>query len=223
MVRAMTGASEARKISIPRSGRYFLQGGPLETAREVWFVLHGYGQLADGFLAELGDLGSETRMLVAPEGLSRFYLSDGSGPVGASWMTRVERQDEIDDYVRYLDAVYAAVLGSVSPHEQDVHVLGFSQGAATAMRWVALGQGRFDRLTLWAGGVPPDLDLGASRAAFERVEVTLVTGTRDALLDEARLAREEERLRAAGLPHRSVRFEGGHRLDRETLARLAGV
>ena len=40
-----------RPISIPRTARYFLRGDPSAGPAEVWFVLHGYGQLADDFLA----------------------------------------------------------------------------------------------------------------------------------------------------------------------------
>src|ERR1051325_10016453 len=48
------------------------------------------------------------RRLVAPEGLSRFYLSERATErrVGASWMTREDRLAEIADYLGYLDAVY---------------------------------------------------------------------------------------------------------------------
>lgn len=209
------------RITIPRTARYFVAGDPRGDVREAWFALHGYGQLADEFLADISGIASGTRLVVAPEGLSRFYLREGSGPVGASWMTKVARGDDIDDYVRYLDAVYAHVLGGIAPPDVRVHVLGFSQGAATACRWSALGCSRVDRLTLWAGGVPPDLDLPRHRERLERVEITLVFGERDAFVDERRIAAETGQLSAARLPHRLVRFTGGHRLDDATLARLA--
>jgi len=183
-------------------------------------VLHGYGQLADEFLHEFEGVASADRRIVAPEGLSRFYLANGSGPVGASWMTRLGREEEIDDYVRFLDSVYANLFGSLGP-EASVHVLGFSQGVATAFRWAALGVSRIDRLTLWAGGVPPDVDLAACRPRLAGLPLTLVAGTRDRTIDEAGLQRETRRLVDAALPHRVVRFDGGHRLDSETLARLA--
>ncbi len=213
--------SEGHSISVPRTVRFFVAGDPRGAFREAWFVLHGYGQLADGFLEEFAGLADGSRLIVAPEGLSRFYQREGSGPVGASWMTKLAREDEIGDYVRYLDAVYAQLLGAVAPHDVRVHALGFSQGAATAFRWTALGVSRVDRLTLWAGGVPPDLDLARHRERLERVELTLVVGERDEFLDERRVAAEAERLRSAGLAHRLVSFAGGHRLDDATLARLA--
>ena len=212
--------AEQRTISIPRAARYFVAGDPSEELRDVWFVMHGYGQLADEFLAEFEPHVRPGRIFVAPEGLSRFYLKSGSGPVGASWMTKVERQVEVDDYVRFIDAVYGEVLGSILPPDARVTALGFSQGGATACRWAALGYSRVDRLVTWAGGVPPDLDLAAHRTRLERMDLTLVVGSRDAYIDERRLAEEATGLNAGMVPHRVVRFEGGHRLDRETLERL---
>ena len=212
--------TDAFSFSVPRTARVATRGRA-ELAREAWFVLHGYGQLAADFVDDFAAV-ADGRFLAAPEGLSRFYLKDGQGPVGASWMTREAREEEIDDYVRYLDAVYGRLLASVSP-SMPVHVLGFSQGAATATRWAVLGFVRVDRLTLWGGGVPPDLDLERHGAKLRAMELTLVVGERDALVSAKRAAAEVERLLAARIPHRVVRFDGGHRLDDETLRRLAGA
>lgn len=212
--------SRAYSISIPRTARFFTSGGEGGDPSEVWFVLHGYGQLAEGFLFEFDGLATGDRRIVAPEGLSRFYLKQGSGAVGASWMTKLAREEEIDDHVRYLDSVYAHLFGNLKP-QANVHVLGFSQGAATAFRWAAFGFARIDRLTLWGGGVPPDLDLVQWRPRLENTQLTLVVGTRDEGMDETVVTQESGRLMNASLPHRVVRFEGGHRLDSETLSRLA--
>src|SRR5947199_8460531 len=94
-------------FSTARSARYFTVGSP-EGAAEVWFVCHGYGQLAARFLERLRPIEAKRRCIVAPEGLSRFYLTETATErrVGASWMTREDRLHEIDDYVRYLDALY---------------------------------------------------------------------------------------------------------------------
>src|SRR5256885_14142400 len=132
-------------VSDARTARYFTVGS-LRGAGEVWFACHGYGQLASRFLEKLRVLDDGTRFLVAPEGLSRFYLSESPTErrVGASWMTREDRLAEIEDYVRFLDAVYADVLGLIDRSQMTVHALGYSQGAATASRWAAMGKARID-------------------------------------------------------------------------------
>src|SRR3989454_4582762 len=145
-------------VGVSRTARYFTLGNSSSGVGEVWFACHGYGQLAARFLEKLRVLDGGRRYLVAPEGLSRFYLSESATErrVGASWMTREDRLAEIEDYVRFLDAVSAEVLGLIDRSQITVHALGYSQGAATVSRWAAVGKARVDHLVLWGGELPPD-------------------------------------------------------------------
>ena len=207
----MTVPIEHRALRIERSARYFMLGDPRE-AREVWFALHGYGQAADRFLETLAPLAEAGRCVVAPEALSRFYLRGTSGRVGASWMTREDRDAEVRDYVAYLDAVRAEVGGAGS-----TGVLGFSQGTATAARWAVLGASAPAKLVLCSGGWPPDLDPARSRASLAETSVTLVCGTEDEHLPPAAAERDESVLAGLGIRVRRLSFAGGHRLDLATL------
>lgn len=204
---------EEHFLTTSRSARYFTLGSP-ERASELWFVCHGYGQLAARFLERFRPIEAEQRYLVAPEGLSRFYLSEHPAErrVGASWMTKEDRLHEIDDYVRYLDAVY----GAIQPRTAKVTALGFSQGTATVCRWAALGSARIDRLILWGGEVPPDLDLKLLRVP----RVVLVYGRRDEFFTPKVVAANEARLREHGVPYELISFEGGHVIEADTLNRL---
>jgi predicted esterase len=208
-------------VTTLRTARYWTLGAPAAGADEVWFVLHGYGQLAGRFLRHFEPLDDGTRHLVAPEGLSRFYLEGGADrKVGASWMTREDRLTDIADYVRYLDTLSAEVLTGRG-HADGVCVLGFSQGTATAARWLTLGTTRADRLILYGGEVPPDLDLTVARGRWDQTALTLVAGSRDSYITPKILARDEARLREHDIPYGVERFEGGHELVPEVLRRIA--
>lgn len=212
---------DERHISVPRTARYFTIGPEPAEAREVWFVLHGYGQLAGRFLRHFEPLAGDQRCVVAPEGLSRFYLEgDARDKVGASWMTREDRSAEIDDYVRYLDVLFEEVTRARRVTGA-VHVLGFSQGTATAARWLGLGRAHADRLILWGGEVPPDLDLAGPRLRWDRTALVLVAGSTDPFITAKVLARDEQRLKENGIAYRVERFEGGHEISDDVLARLA--
>ncbi|HET9386669.1 MAG TPA: alpha/beta fold hydrolase [Gemmatimonadales bacterium] len=207
---------QEHSIPTSRTARYFTLGTPgAGGVREVWFVCHGYGQLAARFLERFRPLESPERCIVAPEGLSRFYLSESPAErrVGASWMTREDRLNEIDDYVRYLDAVYTVV---APPPGQRVTALGFSQGTATACRWAALGTSRIDRLVLWGGEVPPDLDITRLRVP----RLILVYGTRDEFFTPKVVAANEARLREHGIRYELLSFDGGHEIHAATLRSL---
>jgi len=103
-----------------------------------------------------------------------------------------------------------------------VHVLGFSQGTATASRWLALGHARAERLILWAGDVAQDLDLATHAPVFRGADLTMVLGSEDEYISPDRMAREEARLKAHHIPYRLLRFEGNHRLDDEVLRAITG-
>ncbi|HTR21544.1 MAG TPA: hypothetical protein VMH88_11880 [Gemmatimonadales bacterium] len=212
-------------LTVPRTARYYTLGTPGRHIREAWVVLHGYGQLAGRFLRHFEPLDDGFRLIVAPEGLSRFYLDgNASRKVGAAWMTREDRLAEIADYVRYLDQVAVAACGPRDTAAMPLHVVGFSQGTATAARWLAQGTATARgprRLILWGGEVPPDLDLGAARARWADLDLVLVVGSRDEFITPKVLARDEARLAEAGVRYRVVPYDGGHEILPQVLQGLA--
>jgi len=212
-------------ISVSRTARYFTLGNSSGVA-EVWFACHGYGQLASRFLEKLRVLDDGRRYLVAPEGLSRFYLSESATErrVGATWMTREDRLAEIDDYARYLDGVYADVFGSLDRARVSVHALGYSQGASTVSRWVAMGKAKIDRLTLWGGEFPPDLDLTLDTVVnrLRAARMTLVYGRSDEYITPKVVSGVLERLRQHGIPYEEIPFDGGHEMNEAVLRSLGG-
>ncbi len=213
-------------IGVTRSARYFTLGDSSRGVGEVWFACHGYGQLAGRFLEKLRVLDDGRRYLVAPEGLSRFYLSESPTErrVGASWMTREDRLAEIDDYVRYLDAVYADVFGSLARAQVTLHALGYSQGASTVSRWAAMGNAQIDRLTLWGGEFPPDLDLTLDTVVnrLRAARMTLVYGRSDEYITPKVVQTIMARLRQHGIPFNEIPFDGGHELNEAVLRTLGG-
>lgn len=208
----MLDPAAPRLLDVRRTVRYYAAGG--EAAPEVWVVLHGYGQLAAYFLRPFRSLAGAGRRFLAPEAPSRFYLDDTYTRIGASWMTRESRETEIRDAVAYLDAL---VRREVGPNRGRVTLcgLGFSQGASALARWAALGSARLDRLVLWGGEVPADLDLAAHGARL--ANLTLVAGDTDALVTPERIGAVETRLREGGVPFTTVRYPGGHRIEADVL------
>jgi dienelactone hydrolase len=209
------------RISVTRQARYYT-AGDVARAHELWIVIHGYGQLAAAFLADFEPLASSTRAFVAPEALNRFYRETGNSgshahmKVGATWMTREDRDAEVVDYIAYLDAVERAT----RPSGARLGVLGFSQGVATQMRWLAARTRPIDRVIAWAGQVPPDVDLGALRGRLPAEGVDFALGTKDNVGDWVGMEAQRARFTDARIPTRVTLFEGGHRLDDATLRAL---
>src|SRR5687767_3478929 len=216
-------------IKVQRTARYYTIGEPGDQTREVWFVCHGYNHLAGEFIREFETIADATRVIVAPEALSRYYLATEPGfhsaeaKIGATWMTRADRDVEIADYVAYLDDLYDEIFTRVRRAEVSVTVVGFSQGGATANRWLTRGRARADRLIMWGALLATDSDLNHAATFFRDVKLTIVYGKRDQFADEGMIANYEKLLREKNVPYELVTFDGGHRIDRDTLAALARV
>jgi predicted esterase len=221
-------AINAHALVVPRTARYHTLGPTHGFPRELWFVCHGYGQLAARFLRQFTSLADGTRLFVAPEALSRFYLdpiperrTEASPRVGASWMTREDRGAEIADYVSYLERLSAEIRHPLAGAAPRIVVLGFSQGTATVSRWLAASDLRVDQLVLWGGTIPPELDLAAWASRLHGAAITIVAGEQDEYATAAAVTAEAERLSAAGVAFTLQRFAGGHAIDAAALARLA--
>jgi predicted esterase len=213
-------APHEHHLTVSRTARYYTLGLP---RRAVWIVTHGYGELAAEFAARFAPVDDGTRLIVAPEALSRFYHAAPAAPapqtrgtVGASWMTREDRESEIADQVAYLDAVHDDIFARVPRDSVRFTVLGFSQGVATVCRWLTRSRTPIDRLVCWAGTIPDD-----ALAHLRGLPLTVVTGSRDIYAPPERVAEIAGQLTTAGLQFRHLEFTGGHRLDDGVLRTLA--
>ena len=216
-----TAHTTEHHIGVRRTARFVTMGAPGERIREVWFVCHGYGELASTFIRGLARLDAENRLIVAPEALGRFYLDPQHDKVGASWMTREDRLNEIRDYLDYLDAVHGEIFSWIARDSVRVIVLGFSQGTATAARWACRGTVRAARLILWGESLPPELEDEDSLQRLRSLRFTLVAGNRDHFFTHQHRGELRERLKRLDVPFEELTFDGGHRLDDATLADIA--
>lgn len=216
--------AEEKHLVIPKTARYFLHGTPSEKTKEIWFIIHGYGQLAQYFIRHFSHFDPETTLVAAPEGLSRFYL-EGTSPdsrIGATWMTKEDRDNEIKDYVNYLDLLHDQLLTGLSPQVQ-VKVFGFSQGCSTLCRWVAYGKVKPSRLVMWAGTFPPDIDLKDFGPKFHGYKVDVVYGKSDEYLSWINAEEITLWMEKAGIDFHVTTFDGKHEIVKDVLNNLLGI
>ena len=204
-------------IKLPKTYRYFTYGD-LEKAETIWFVLHGYGQLPAYFIRKFHSLDPEKHFIVAPEGMHRFYLKGTSGRVGASWMTKEARLDDIEDNIAFLNA-----LANQFTQRKDFKkrvLLGFSQGGATAARWHELGNWKADNFILWASVFPPDLTLPESKGQFVQSSNHFVVGDEDEYYKEEDILQMQHYLYDQGLHFTTTIYNGNHSIDIDCLKQL---
>jgi len=190
--------------------------GDVENATEVWIVLHGYAQLANTFIEEFECLLHPQTAIIAPEGFHRFYKRGFNGDVVASWMTKEDRLNDIMDYVTFLNRVYKQM---VKPN-QTVHVLGFSQGVATACRWIADGIVQPNNLILWAGTFPGDIDLEQGSANLKNTNIYLTYDNDDVFRTKESWEKQISLFTKMGINPTLFEYKGGHKIPQKQLIRF---
>jgi predicted esterase len=198
------------EIKTSKTQRYFAHG-TLKKATKLLIVLHGYGQLAEHFIRKFYQL-PENYYIIAPEAMHHFYLNGSSGRVGASWMTKEDRINNITDNNEYLNNLVDFL--HTENEFSELLVLGFSQGGATAARWNAQRKD-IDQLILWASVFPPDLEESSFR---NNKNGTFVIGKHDEFYDAT--AQDKEIKKYRSLSFEIVEYDGKHDIDVETLKKL---
>lgn len=203
-----------------RTARYFLSDEPSAHHRYLCYVLHGHGHLPQYFLHKFAAAERSDILFVAPEGLHRYYLKGTSGRVGASWMTKEERLQDIEDYCEMLDLL-AEETYDLKGFEKRA-ILGFSQGVATACRWKVNSRFHFDELINWAGAFPPDLDYDKAFKDLANIPVHMVLGKQDEFISEAMFEEHRDFLRNQKIDFQTHFYEGGHDIEPEILKGILG-
>ncbi len=205
------------KIEIARTCRVF-SSPVVAGADEIWLALHGYGSLASEFYQTIYPAFTPHHKLLVPEGFNRFYVKGLGGKVGANWMTSEDRLADIENIHHYLSQVVD--LEDVKVNPGGLNLLGFSQGATTAMRWWLSGRSPLvKKLICWAGSLPSEYQLDQIAAYSVATDLYIVYGKSDPLLNDHYIEMAQE------LVHnrknsRIVVFNGQHEVQTEVLKEL---
>ena len=209
---------DEHSIKVETTAHYYSLGQLNENTKEIWVVCHGYGQLAKFFIQKFKSLEKDGVYIVAPEGFNKFYLEGFSGRVGASWMTKEKRDDEIVDHCKFLEQITDDVLSKASLACK-LNVLGFSQGTATVSRWALQTKHTFNSFILWAGKIASDFHVETFHQKHPKAKNFLVFGTQDEFYTEDAVVlyvKDLEQLKAE-----SIHFSGGHTIETDTLNSIA--
>lgn len=208
-----------KSLSFSYETPYYLSQDPTGKEQEVWIVLHGYGQLAEFFIRKFLPYASSDLLVVAPEGTNHNYLNEFQGRVGANWMTSYQREMAIANNHRMLNQLMNDLLSKFT-NAPKIHLLGFSQGAATGTRWASQWAGHLETMVLWGGGFAHDLTLEVAKEKFAATEILVVLGERDELITEESKKKQVDLLEALDKPLKLLTFPGGHELDSNLLDKI---
>jgi len=206
------------KFKIERTAHVYTLGQLNEETKDIWIVCHGYGQLASRIIKKFNQLNLDNTYVMAPEGLSKFYYKRKPLIIGSSWMTRENREDEIDDYIQYINSVYDSLPSSGSWR---LNVLGFSQGCSTMMRWLDSRRPELYKVIMWAGEFPHDIAYASFKEYFNSASNRFFcVGDTDEFITPERVEGLHAFLVQHELDIEIKQFSGKHEIDRCVLSEV---
>ena len=208
---------EKKNISISKKARYFQLGKISEQTKTIWFVFHGYGMLSQYFIKKFKSLENNQTVIISPEALSRFYIGKNYDRVGASWITKEDKLDDIDDNIAYLNSLFQSTTKNIDLNSINIHVLGFSQGGATACRWILNSNIKINSLGLWGADIPIDCLSENNRGKWNQFKTTLIVGKKDEFISEENKKKFAKLLNSYNLNYDLIEYDGTHKIIEEVL------
>ena len=210
-----------KQISIPKTHKYSQLGEFSKKTNTVWIVLHGYGMLSEFFIKKFECILNDSTVVIAPEGSNRFYLENNYYRVGASWMTKLDKEKDIEDNISFIQTLYSKIIVEIGHTNFKLNTLGFSQGGATLVRWIMSNNINIDSLILWGSDIPKDCLTNEKKSRWSSIDVKLVIGNQDEYINEENKQKVIDLISSYGLKYELVAYEGSHKIIEKELEKIA--
>ncbi len=206
-----------KSIQTSKTARYILSTEPSKEIKHIWIVCHGYGQSAVGFLNWFKPIFCEDTLIVAPEGLSKFYWEGFNGKVVSSWMTKENREEEIIDYVNFIETIVNELKPKLNG-DVKFNALGFSQGTATIARWANHTSIKLSSIHMWSGQFPDDLLNCWNKKQLP--SLNFYVGNNDPSVDDSIVDEQKIKLKNMGINYKTKVFTGKHKVEKLPLIEI---
>jgi predicted esterase len=206
-------------LKTEKTARVVIEGENNPKLKCVWIIAHGYGHLSIYFIKKFKSLFNEENLLIAPEGLHRYYHGNSNDKVGASWMTKEEREKDIEDYCQYFDKVYESYISKLDK-KVIINAIGFSQGGATICRWAANTKYKIDNIIIWGINIPPDVRWENDLDNLKTCNWYYVAGDKDEFLTIENQKEQIRILEKHGIKPHALFYDGTHDIDEDALILL---
>ena len=206
-------------LDISYKAPYFKVGSINEMTKNIWFIFHGYGQLADEFAKQFSELISEENCLIFPQGLSRFYLKGIGNKIGSNWMTSQDRDIDIANYLSYINQIFKHEV-EASLENIKLNILGFSQGGHTASRWIYNSNITYNKFVLWGSNLTHEIDQKRISDSFSHGKNLVIIGDQDRFINSDRLRKMRLKYEKIGFNYQTIEYHGEHDIYPEILKKI---
>ncbi len=210
--------SKEKSLSYTIYNTYSTLNKKTPKTKNVWLVFHGIGYLSKYFLKYFKHLDSGENYIIAPQAQSKYYLNSEYKHVGASWLTRENLEEGIENMLSYLDAVYDNEnLADI----KNLNIMGYSQGVSVATRFIARRRIQCSNLIMHSGKVPEELKQD-DFSFLKNTTFSFIYGSEDEYINSKILETESKRLKELFPENLEIiKFEGGHEVNKELISKFA--
>lgn len=162
------------------------------TTKNIWVCFHGLGYLSRFFKRYFENFDFDENAIIVPQAPSKFYLGDQFKHVGASWLTRVDTEQEMKNNLNYIDGILSNEAIAGDPR---IILMGFSQGVSIATRYLKHYKQPIKALIMHSGSIPAELDQKDGELFRSMTKRCVhIAGKQDEYLSADIIEREENKL-----------------------------
>ncbi len=206
------------RLSYDATNTYSTLNELTDRTKTIWMVFHGMGYLSRFFIKYFKELDPSENYIIAPQAPSKYYLDSTFKHIGASWLTRENTSEEMENVLSYVNSVW---LAENLPRDRRLIVVGYSQGVSVATRWMANQSLDCDILVLHSGGIPEELSADKFQYLDKNTQVHYVYGNRDPYITEERILKEEQKAQMLFEQRLQMHpFEGKHVFNKSFIQNL---
>ncbi len=207
-------------ISFEFSSSYITYNKLTDNTENIWIVFHGYGQLSKYFIRRFDVLDGDKNYIIAPQGLSKFYVDHDYKNVGASWLTKEDRGSDLLNQQKYLIKLMDELKLKIDFSKIKVNLFGFSQGVSALTRLLMNYNMKVNNVIIWAGWVPDEF-FNINKDVLKDTNLFFVVGNKDKYYNNPIIKGYLKKFK--NILNKKIDyfvFNGGHIVDRKVLKKI---
>tara|TARA_B100000809_G_scaffold265991_1_gene326707 strand:- start:2166 stop:2819 length:654 start_codon:yes stop_codon:yes gene_type:complete len=207
-------------ISFEFSSSYITYNKLTDKTENIWIVFHGYGQLSKYFIRRFDVLEGDKNYIIAPQGLSKFYVDEDFKNVGASWLTKEDKESDLLNQQKYLIKLMDELKSKINFSKIKINLFGFSQGVSAFTRLLINYNMKIDNIIIWAGWVPDEF-FNINKNVLKDTNLFFVVGNKDKYYNNPIIKGYIEKFKKT--LNKEIDyfvFDGGHIVDRKVLKKI---
>ena len=164
----------------------------ISTTRNIWICFHGLGYLSRFFKKYFKEFDASINAVIIPQASAKFYLDKNFKNVGASWLTKVDTQQEMGNNLNYIDQILKQehINGDTR-----IVLMGYSQGVSIATRYMVHYNQPVKALILHSGSIPKELDEADGQLIRNQADrIIHISGTQDEYLTDEIITTEQDKI-----------------------------